>query len=86
MTFASSAENASFELVEEKSAWDNETLETNYVKETWGANYTSIREQGITIYISGSDAAWVNGGIIYKLDASGNNLTKKQIKTIVTSL
>ena len=86
MTFSSSADNASFILSEEKSAWDNETLETNYVKATFGANYTSVREQGITIYISGADAAWVNGGIVYKLDASGNNLTKKQIKTIVTSL
>ncbi|MBQ6130653.1 DUF4367 domain-containing protein [Candidatus Saccharibacteria bacterium] len=86
MTFSSSSENASFILSEEKSAWDNETLETNYVKKEFGTNYTSVREQGITIYISGSDAAWVNGGIVYKLDASGNNLTKKQIKTIVTSL
>ena len=86
MTFSSSADNASFTLSEEKSAWDNETLETNYVKSTFGTSYTSVREQGITIYISGADAAWVNGGIVYKLDASGNNLTKKQIKTIVTSL
>lgn len=86
MTFASSAENASFSLTEEKSAWDNETLEANYVKTTYKTNYTSVREQGVTIYISGSNAAWVNGGIVYKLEASGNNLTKKQIKAIVTSL
>ncbi|MBQ6605651.1 DUF4367 domain-containing protein [Candidatus Saccharibacteria bacterium] len=85
MTF-SSAENASFTLSEEKSAWDAETLEENYAKLTWGANYTSVREQGITILISGSDAAWVNGGILYKIEASGNNLTKKQLKAIVTSL
>ena len=85
MTFTNS-ENGSFVLSEEKSSWDNETLESSYAKETWGQNYTSIREQGITIFISGSDAAWVNGGIVYKLTASGNNLTKKQIKSIVTSL
>ena len=76
----------SFTLSEEKSAWDNEALESNYVHSTWGSNYTSIREQGITIFISGSDATWVNGGLVYKIDASGNNLTKKQIKSIVTSL
>lgn len=85
MTFSASDGN-SFELVEEKSAWDNETLEENYVKSTWGNNYTSVREQGITIYISASDATWVNGGLLYKLNASGNNLTKKQIKSIVVSL
>ena len=85
MTFSSS-DNTSFVLTQEKSAWDNETLESSFAKVTWGSNYTSVREQGITIYIAGSDAAWVNGGIFYKIDASGNNLTKKQIKSIVTSL
>jgi hypothetical protein len=85
MTFSSS-ENASFTLTEEKSSWDNETLEASYVKSTWGNNYTSVREQGITIFISGSNASWINGNILYKLTASGNNLTKKQIKSIVTSL
>ena len=85
MTFSSS-DNTSFTLSEEKSSWDNETLEASYVKQTWGNNYTSVREQGITIFISGSNAAWINGNILYKIDASGNNLTKKQIKSIVTSL
>ena len=85
MTFENS-DKTSFTLSEEKSAWDNEALESNYVHSTWGSNYTSIREQGITIFISGSEATWVNGGLVYKIDASGNNLTKKQIKSIVTSL
>ncbi|MBR3320211.1 DUF4367 domain-containing protein [Candidatus Saccharibacteria bacterium] len=85
MTFKDS-ENGSFVLTEEKSSWDNDTLEASYVKATWNNNYTSVREQGITIFISGSNAAWINGNILYKIDASGNNLTKKQIKSIVTSL
>lgn len=85
MTFSNS-DGTSFVLTEEKSAWDNDALEQNYAQETWGNNYTSVREQGITILIAGSDAAWVNGGIVYKIDASGNNLTKKQIKSIVVSL
>ncbi len=84
MTFNSGED--SFVLSEEKSSWDNETLETSFVKSTWGNNYTSVREQGITLFISGSDAAWINGGILYKIDASANNLTKKQIKSISTSL
>ncbi len=84
MTFAH--DNVSFTLSEEKSTWNSEALESNYVKQTWNSNYTSIREQGLTIFVSGSDAAWVNGGILYKIDASANNLTKKQIKSIATSL
>ena len=85
MTFTSS-DNTSFTLSEEKSSWDNETLESSFVKSTWSSNYTSVREQGITIFISGSNATWINGNILYKITASGNNLTKKQIKSIVTSL
>lgn len=85
MTFHDS-ESGSFTLSEESTSWDNETLEASYVKSTWGNNYTSVREQGITIFISGSNATWINGSVLYKITASGNNLTKKQIKSIVTSL
>ncbi|MBR2587240.1 DUF4367 domain-containing protein [Candidatus Saccharibacteria bacterium] len=85
MSFSGSDKD-SFTLSEEKTAWDNETLESSFVKATWGNNYTSVREQGITIFISGSSATWINGNILYKITASGNNLTKKQIKSIVTSL
>lgn len=85
MTFKDSEEHF-FTLSEEATVWDNETLEETYVKETWGNNYTSVREQGITIFISNSDATWINGNILYKISASGYNLTKKQIKSIVTSL
>ncbi|MBQ3310335.1 DUF4367 domain-containing protein [Candidatus Saccharibacteria bacterium] len=79
-------ENAKFKLTEEKSSWDSNALLNNFVKASWNTNYTVIREQGITIYISNdADAAWVNGGLLYSLDSDGQ-LTKKQIKNIVTSL
>ena len=76
----------SFSLTEEKSSWDSSALEANYAKKTWKANYSSIREQGLTIFISDSEAAWINGGIVYKLSSTGTALTKKQIKSIATSL
>jgi hypothetical protein len=82
-----SSNNTSFTLTEEKSAWDSNALLNNYVKGAWGEDYAVVREQGITIYISNSDAAWVNGGICYKLASqSADALTKQQIKSIVTSL
>ena len=59
---------------------------TNFVKDEYGENYSTVREQGLTIYISGSDAAWVNGGVVYKIDTTAGSLTKKQINTIATSL
>ena len=77
---------AKFTLTEEKLPWDSNALLNRYVKTKWGENYDSVREQGITIYISGSKAAWVNAGIVYKINNFQGELTKKQIKNIVTSL
>lgn len=77
---------ASFTLVEEKSSWDSSALLRNYVEEEWGDNYTTTHEQGITIYTSNSDAAWVNGGMLYKITSTANSLTKKQLRNIVVSI
>lgn len=79
-------EKAEFVITEEKSSWDSNTLLRNYVEPSWQSNYITTHEQGITIYISGSNAAWVNGGVMYKITASGNTLTKKQLRNIVTSM
>ena len=79
--------DTTFRLTEENSSWDSNALLNNFVKETYGTEYTTIREQGITIYISEhSDATWVNGGIRYTLDTTSGSLTKKQIKNIAISL
>ncbi len=77
---------SSFTLVEEKSSWDSSALQRNYVEPTWGENFTTTHEQGVTIFLSGSDAAWVNGGILYKITSTSNDLTKKQLRNIVTSI
>ncbi len=81
-------DGASFILAEEKSSWDSAALLRNYVEPTWGDAYTTTHEQGITIYISDatSDAAWVNGGVLYKITSNDSVLTKKQVRSIVTSL
>ena len=86
MEFTDSSTGGKFTLVEEKSSWDSNALESNYVKKASGDNYTVIREQGLTIFISGSDAAWVNGGILFKIDTVSGTLTNKQIRSIATSL
>lgn len=77
---------AKFTLTEEKLPWDSTALLNRFVKPKWGEDFTTIKEQGITIYISGSNAAWVNAGIVYKITNFHGELTKKQIKNIVTSL
>ena len=81
-----SGDNKTFSLAEESSSWDSNALLNNYVKPTYGEDYSIVREQGLTIYMNGSNAAWVNGGVVYKLSASPDTLTKKQIRSIAVSL
>ena len=75
-----------YSLVEEASSWDSNALLTNYIKPTYGDNYTTVKEQGLTIYYSGSNAAWVNGGVKYMITADGDTLSNKQIRSIAASL
>ena len=75
-----------FTLDQEKLPWDSNALLNNYVKPTWGEQYDTIREQGLTIYMYQSNAAWVNGGTVYKFNTTSGSLSKKQLKNIITSL
>ncbi len=86
LDFANNEIDSAFTLVEEKSSWDSGALLSNYVQPEWKDNYTVIREQGITIYINGNNAAWVNGGVLYKINATSGTLTNKQIRSIAVSL
>ncbi len=79
-------DGASFTLSEEKSTWDSNALLNNYVKKYYPADYVTLREQGITIYTRGENSAWVNGGLLYKIESTGKYLTKEQIRNIATSL
>lgn len=72
-------------ITEEISNWDSEALLNNYVKPTYGNDYTIIREQGLTIFMGGNWEAWVNGGVLYKLTVDSGSLTKKQMNSIATS-
>lgn len=86
LNFHNSATGESFTIIEEKSSWDSNALLTNYVRDAYGDDYSQIAEQGLTIYISGSNACWANGGVVYKLKTTSGSLTKKQIKAIAVSL
>lgn len=86
LEFKNSNSGDAFSITEETSSWDSNALLTNYVKEAFGENYSIIREQGLTIYTNNNAAAWVNGGIVYKINISEGSLTNKQIRSIATSL
>ena len=86
LNFANTNTGDSFSLTEERSSWDSNALLSNYIKNEFGEDYSTIREQGLTVYITNNAASWVNGGMLYKLNISNGTLTKKQIRSIATSL
>ena len=86
LNFKNSSTGGTFSLIEERSTWDSNALLSNYVRDAYEDNYIIIRDQGLTIYVSGNDAAWVNGGIVFKIKTYSGELTKKQIRSIAVSL
>lgn len=86
LNFENQSEGIAFSLTEKKSAWDSDALLSNYIKEAYGDNYSVIKEQGLTIYVDGSNASWVNGGVFFSIKTTSGSLTKKQIKSIAVSL
>ncbi len=75
-----------FSLVEEKSSWDSAAVLTNFVLEKWGDDYSVAKDQGLTIYISGSSAAWVNGGVFYLIVDESDALNSSDLHDIAVSL
>lgn len=81
-----SGDGGAYSISEENTTWDSTALLNNYIKEEYGENYTVVKEQGLTLYMGEGWEAWVNGGLLYKLKVNSGSLTKKQLKTIATSL
>lgn len=73
-----------FTLNQSKSNWDSSAV-NNYVGEKSGGSYIPYTEHGLTIYIYGSNAAWVNGGVLYTLTGNAP-LSGDQIRHIATSM
>jgi hypothetical protein len=79
-------EESKFTLIEKKSSWDSDAVLNNFVKDRWGDDYTVAKGQGLLVYISGSNAVWVNGGVLYQVEDHGSNLTTDDLHDIAISL
>ena len=79
-------EGISFTLTEERSSWDSLAVLSNFVVPNWGNDYVTVKGQGLTIYVAGSNAAWVNGGVLYKIVDETNTLTQQQLHDIAVGL
>ena len=83
LNFKNPETGAAYSLTEEAVS-ENVTL-LEYIDETFGANYTRIDEQGISVYIGNNGAAWAHNGVVFKLKITSGSLTRKQITTIATT-
>jgi hypothetical protein len=85
MKFASNSGPLAFSLNQSKSAWDSSALLEKYVDPRSDGKYATYNDAGLTIYTYGTDAAWVNGGILYTVEGSAT-LSNEQVRRIATSM
>ena len=85
MKFASNSSSVAFALNQERSSWDSSALLEKYVDPRSEGKYATYSDAGLTIYTYGTDAAWVNGGILYTVEGDAS-LSNEQIRRIATSL
>jgi hypothetical protein len=85
MKFASNSGPVAFSLNQSRSSWDSSALLEKYVDPRSKGKYATYNDAGLTIYTYGTDAAWVNGGILYTVEGSAT-LSNEQVRRIATSL
>lgn len=85
INFNSNTNPSHFTVNQSKSSWDSSALLENYVTPQSGNSYNSYSDSGLTIYVYGTHAAWVNGGILHTIDGDAE-LSGDQIRHIATSM
>lgn len=85
MKFASNSGPVSFALNQANSTWDSSALLEKYVDPRSKGEYATYNDAGLTIYTYGTDAAWVNGGVLYTVEGDAV-LSNEQIRRIATSM
>jgi hypothetical protein len=85
MKFAANGGPQNFSITQTKSGWDSSALEENYVNQASNGGYVPFVEHGLKIYVFDNNAAWVNGGVLYKITGDAP-LSNDQIRRIATSM
>lgn len=85
LNFKATAGPQRFTLKQTKSNWDSSALLENYVQLQKDGKYDTYVDSGLTIYVYGTDAAWVNGGILHTVTGDAP-LTNEQLRRIALSM
>lgn len=85
ISFISPNNSDRFVLTQQASDWDSQTL-FDEISSVASANYQTLQAGGRTIYVYDSGkAAWVNGGVLYRVDGN-TQLDTTQITQLAASL
>lgn len=85
MKFASNSSPVAFALNQSNSSWDSSALLEKFVNPKSEGKYATYNDGGLTIYTYGTNAAWVNGGILYTVEGDAS-LSNEQVRRIATSM
>lgn len=83
MKFAYADGTTGYTISQKQSDWDSEAAK-EFVTEKSGTPTTTTVD-GLTIFTSGEDVVWVNGGILYHINSQAP-LSGEQIRKIATSM
>ncbi len=86
LKFNSNSNENSYTITQTRNSWDSSAVLDNVVRSSAGENYITTKERGLTVYTYNKNAAWVNGGILYKISSESAPLSGEQIRHIATSL
>ncbi len=83
--YQSTSDGRNFTISEQQSNWDAEALKENYIAKQTDSEPTTQQYNGVTVYLYGNKAAWVNAGVLYALNTNGSQLGVDQILKLATS-
>lgn len=84
VSFKFQSGDSSFEVQQQSSNWDSQTLLDNVVATATNSHKT-FQNDGRTVYVYGNNAAWVNGGVLYNMKVTGD-LSNQQVVDVASSM
>ena len=84
MMFTAAGGDSSFTIEQKSTPWDSGAVLDNYVLAR-SSTYLTYSQSGVTIYTFGSQAAWVNAGVLHTIDGTAQ-LNSEQILRIAGSM
>ncbi len=85
LKFKSNSNDNYYLISQTRSLWDSSAVLDKVVTPEAGANYVTTKERGLVIYTYETNAAWVNRGILYRIESKAP-LSGDQIRRIATGL